>query len=218
MKRLKLVLKRAVFFGLTLVCFIAKAQDSHKLSGRITDCKWKMGIAYTTVKLVSRSGINVETLSDSLGYYYFNDSVLKPNTAFIITTRAPVTEESKLNFGKCPYYPCYSNKEYFNSSDKVKFKIDDVLSKEYVNDFCLVEALHCGWSIPTIYFKKNTTDFDLERVIEPNRYSYGADTSFDCCVGVMLCNPSYVFEISGHADKAEKNGKELAESRVNFFL
>lgn len=208
-------LNKVVFLGVMLICFYANGQENHKLSGRITDCKWKTVVPKTTVKLVSSSGINVETLSDSLGFYYFNDSLLKPNVSYVITTRSPITEDSKLlPFGKCPYSPCYSTKEYLNSSDKVKFKTDDSLQfKKYTHDFCLVELLRCGWSIPDLYFEKNTTQFGTEHVNYEN-FETSPDTTMDCLIGLMICNPDFAIEISGYADKREWHKQSLSEKRA----
>lgn len=208
--------------SLIIICFFALMHlkligQGAKLSGLVTDCKTKRAIPNTTIKLVSSTGINVEVLSDSLGFYYFNDSVIKPNISYIVSTISPIAEKQKTNKqSKCPYSPCYSDLEYLNSSDKVKFKTNDSLEyKNYKYDFCLVEMLKCGWSLPEIYFIKNSTNFNVGKINNSFDlyHNYSADTSFDCIVDFMLCNPRFVIEISGHADKKEKKVKHLSEMR-----
>lgn len=211
MMRLIRSLKRVVFLGLMLVCFLVNGQESHKLSGWITDCKFKTAIAKARVKLVSSSGLNVETLSDSLGFYHFNDSLLKPDVTYVLSTIAP-DEEKRIPFGMCPY--SYFHDGYLNSSDKLKFKTDENRAPNILAfNFCLV-PIQVQIRIPSVYFKKNSLDFDKEKIEGLEHYFYSGDTVVDCLVDLMKNYPDFVFELSGHADKKEKNAKELSELRV----
>lgn len=211
MRRLKSLIVRIVFLGLILVSFIAKGQEGHKLSGRITDCKFKTPIKNTIIKLVCIDKRMFETKSDSSGFYFFHDSVLKPSLEYVLTTIAP-DEAVKVPYGMCQY--SYFRNGYLNSSDKVKFKTEENISTaNIIHDFCLV-PIQRSIIIPTVFFKKNSLEFGRSQVDEYDYYVYSGDTAVDCLVDLMKNFPEYVFQLSGHADKKEKNGKELSELRV----
>ncbi|MCX6295909.1 MAG: OmpA family protein [Bacteroidetes bacterium] len=204
------------FILLLLFCFAAKAQINYKLSGKIIDSKTKEGIGKAFIRLVSSSGGDFETGSDSLGFYHFSDSVLTPNVSYLLTVRSPLSpENSRVPYGKCPYSYCFSGpKEYLSSSDRMKFKTDDSLQfKNYKYDFCLIEMLRCGWTIPSVYFEKNSTDFNFKRMHYQD-FEVLSDTAMDCLIGFMKCNPHFVVEIRGNADSSETKKQKLSELRA----
>jgi hypothetical protein len=190
------------------------AQPAYKLSGHITDCKTKTGIENATIRLVGNNKSDHTVISDNKGFYFFQDSLLTPETDFVLMCDAPTNGPKTRTFGKCPYSPCYTEVAYFNSHNKIKFSTDKSIDKRLIHDFCLVEARGCGWSIPDIYFSENSSEFSTNRIENPYGTSYAADTAIDCIVGLMKCNPRYTFEIRGHADNKETNARALSEQRV----
>ncbi|MBL0328736.1 MAG: OmpA family protein [Bacteroidetes bacterium] len=211
MKGLKPLLVRIVFLGCILFCFVANAQIGHKLSGRIYDCKFKTPIKNTIIKLVCIDQRTFETKSDSSGFYFFHDSVLKPSLEYVLTTIAP-DETVKVPYGMCQY--SYFRNGYLNSADKVKFKTEENISNaNIIHDFCLI-PIQRSLIIPTVFFKKNSLEFGRSQVDEYDYYVYSGDTAVDCLVDLMKNFPQYVFELAGHADKKEKNPKKLSELRV----
>ena len=149
MKRLKPSLNNIIFLGLMLICFLSNGQENHKLSGRITDCKFKTPIKNTIIKLICQDKRMFEIKSDSLGFYFFHDSVFKPGLEYVLTTIAP-DEAVKVPYGMCQY--SYFRNGYLNSSDKVKFKTEEnISSANLIHDFCLI-PIQRSIIIPTVFF------------------------------------------------------------------
>jgi outer membrane protein OmpA-like peptidoglycan-associated protein len=182
------------------------------LQGKITDCKSRKAIENATVKLICSNGEKHEVMSDSLGFYTFN--ILKPGLSYIVSVFAPADAQHKKEpFGKCPYdYNISSCGEYLNSSEKKKFNTNDSILK-FSYDFCLVEIIRCGWILPSFYFQKNSTEFTNFKRADQS-LQFASDTAIDCFITFLMNNPHYTVEISGHADKKEKNAKELSALRA----
>lgn len=207
---------KVILFLFFLNCLVLDAQNNYKLSGKVIDCKTQKGIVNASMKLYSSKGEIISTTSDSFGIYHFYDTILKSNLAYVISANAPPSHlDSITPFGKCPYSYCVSfPKTYLKNSEKSKFKTDDsLIYKTYTFDFCFSEYYKCDWRLPTIYFKKNSTDFGAEN-LDYSSYETEPDTAIDCIVDFIASNPNFVIEINGHADKKEKNPKQLSELRA----
>jgi len=206
MKRLKPLLNRAVFLGLLLICFIANGQENHKLSGRITDCKFKTPIKNTIIRLVCQDQRMFEVKSDSLGFYFFHNSVLKPGLEYVLTAIAP-DEAVKVSYGMCLY--SYFRNGYLTSSDKVKFKTEEnISSANLIHDFCLI-PIQRSIIIPTVFFKKNSVKFDRSQADEYDYFSYSGDTTVDCLVDLMKNFPEFVLSCQDMLIKKKKTQKNF---------
>lgn len=183
-------------------------ENKFTLSGTVTDCKTHASIKGVTIKLVGSDKSSIETKSDSAGNYYFTNC-FKPNTGYVISTQveAGVGQGKAINYGLCPY-TYYEKYGYLNSSERGKISFADTIRNQ-IHDFCLQEIYSCGWTLPDLYFKKNSTDFS-----NTDRDIMSADTALDCFASILMTYQSYVFELSAHSSKDETNKKGLAEARA----
>lgn len=179
-------------FLLLLLRQLSFAQDTlYTLSGQIIDCQTRKPIAAVTVKLICSDGRAIEKLTDSLGRYSFNHSIVKKNLAYVVTTQV------------------HSGINYLGSSEKFKFSTcDNSAQRTILKDLCLVKNEHCEFILPTLYFEKNNhTSFS----IDPDEYD------LDMLKDILLDNPGFIIEIGSHASKEEGNPLQLSQKRAEHI-
>jgi hypothetical protein len=176
-------------------------KNKFTLSGTVTDCKTHGFIKDATIKLVCNDRRSIETTTDSMGHYFFDDTVMKSQRLYVVNVQASELTNTINNKSK---------RGYLSSSDKYKFNTyDSVTIKNIHADFCLIRMIACNYGPPITYFKKNSsTDFFFEDSLEEG---------ITWIAQVMIDNPNLVFEIGGHANSNEMNPHKLSEDRAKHI-
>ncbi len=96
------------------LCGYTQTEKNYKISGTVTDRRYKTQLQFCNVQLVSNKGLVIETRTDKQGYYNF-DSLVLDNTTIIIKA---------------------TKKGYFNNNDSREIKFPSV-ANDTIIDLCL---------------------------------------------------------------------------------
>ncbi|MGE0638013.1 MAG: hypothetical protein AB7P01_16335 [Bacteroidia bacterium] len=162
---------------------VVKGIVSTKRNGKVIGMQSK-------IVVVGTDGTSVEKITDENGRFYFFNTEIKPEHAFVITCK-PVDK---------PLYPYYANKTGKFITKGIKEK-DLPISYKFE-----IDPSGCRGLLPSFYFSNNSFTLD----------SIGLN-AIDGLVETLNDNPTIVMELGGRAIASELNPAELAGARSEFF-
>lgn len=202
-KRLR-INKNIALMILILLQFNSYAQQDKKIliTGSIKDCQTKKPIykgVFATLRI--KDSITIYAPTDTNGTYTFltDRQTLSGNKCSVSTSF--VYSADKYYHEDCP--PVADN-DYLNSSAQYIFK--PPFKDTIINNFCLSPILRCGYSLPNIYFKSNSTEFvPIDTASTP-----AEDLASMRC---FILDHNYLIELSAHADSKEVDAEALSFKR-----
>lgn len=163
------------------------------LAGKITDCKYGPSVAVqeATVRMVGSDGSALEVKTDKDGNYKYD---LLPEVSYVVTVFSDKGHSTKAE-------------GYLNLPDKDKGKlttVGEMVSKDYVLDFCLVPA-ESEIRFPAVLYDLNKSTLKPE-----------SKDSLNFLYQTLLDNPTIVIEISSHTDSRASNkyNQKLSQARA----
>jgi peptidoglycan-associated lipoprotein len=163
------------------------------LAGTITDCKYGPSVAVqeATVRMVGSDGSALEVKTDKDGKYKYD---LLPEVSYVVTVFSDKGHSTKAE-------------GYLNLPDKDKGKlttVGEMVSKDYVLDFCLVPA-ESEIRFPAVLYDLNKSTLKPE-----------SKDSLNFLYQTLLDNPTIIIEISSHTDSRASNkyNQKLSQARA----
>ncbi|MEO5643445.1 MAG: OmpA family protein [Bacteroidia bacterium] len=163
------------------------------LAGKITDCKYGPSVAVqeATIRMVGSDGSALEVKTDKDGNYKYE---LLPEVSYVVTVFSDKGHSTKAE-------------GYLNLPDKDKGKlttVGEMVSKDYVLDFCLVPA-ESEIRFPAVLYDLNKSSLRPE-----------SKDSLNFLYQTLLDNPTIIIEISSHTDSRASNkyNQKLSQARA----
>ena len=180
-------------FPFLLLLSVNGFSQQHLINGTVFSAATRKPIEKVHIVLHMPDSKIMEFTTDSSGTYSFKAS--GPGKFFI-------TAEKCIK-GKCAWGECYLVK---------KFVIDSNALKQDNSIFCDLTLMPVKQEIilPTIYFKKNTAQFDSCSYCS-NR---PIDSTLFCLSEMLLLNPKMQICINGYANENEKDAEKLSGERA----
>lgn len=187
---------------LSLDCW-SQPDNSIRITGTITSCNTEKPIYRgIVVYLKMKNGIEVGSPVDSTGRYtIFSDvRTIKQGCLLSAIQKFPEMRQVHKDFSPIEFHP-YISSQYV--------KITPLFKDTIRQDFCLQKMLFCGYSIPSILFKRNSIEF----FTDSNTNSLESLKRFRC----WILEKQYKMEISAHAGKSERRAKHLSLQRGEYI-
>jgi len=184
--------KIIIFFQILFCSFIISAQQNYfTLSGTVYDCEVPRTIKGVTIKLVASDGVSCEQRTDSLGYYFFDSSLVKKGKEYVVFVSGSVIMK------------------YVANSDKFAFNTHDSGSvKDIKKNFCL--GFYLGYTkkrFPVLLYEKDSISSYTTLSVFDN---------LDNIKGFLNDNPAYMIHITAYISKDENNSVTNATERASY--